>query len=105
MRYKCLTINDAKIGQIVILVNPGPHYVIGTANPAVSSRYECCGTVDRLSGPRISVRWDNGTQNTYINGELALAIHRKSILQYLNKWNPVKTKTGEYTSIWLKRIP
>lgn len=110
MSYKRLAVNDAKIGQKVILVNPGSHYFIGTANPVICSRYECCGTVSSVSESRISVKWDNGTRNTYMGNELASAIYRKKALSIRqNGWNieptTVKAESGEYISIWLKRIP
>lgn len=107
MSYKCLTANDTEIGQKVILTNPSPHYVIGAANPVIYSRYECCGTVNDISGSRIFVRWDNGTRNTYISNQLALASHREKILSSGGNIEPaiIRAEGGEYISIWLKRIP
>ena len=119
MSYKCLTVNDAEIGQEVILVNPSPHYLIGGANPVVCSRYECCGIVSGILKSRISVKWDNGTRNTYKNNELTLAIYRRKILFIKQSKPPTEYKgiewdimaktekrenIGEYTSIWLKRM-
>lgn len=54
------------IGARVKLDRPDHSYRVGPNNPAVSTKYECVGTlVDDYI-----VDWDNGTSNSYKDGEL-----------------------------------
>jgi hypothetical protein len=45
------------------------------ANPLIGTHYECVGTIDsyRMDGQSITVKWDNGTHNSYSARDLALA--------------------------------
>jgi hypothetical protein len=61
--------NPIKIGAKVRLTNPCPSYSIGKNNPAVGTKWECEGVLVSHG----TVHWDNGTQNSYKSGELALA--------------------------------
>jgi len=44
-------------------------------NPLIDTKYECQGSVREIrdSGFSISVRWDNGTSNSYNSGDLVHA--------------------------------
>lgn len=117
MSYNCLSRNNARVMDKVILVNPSPHYVIGRANPVICSQYECCGIITTVERSRISVEWDNGTRNGYMDNELALFKYRKTIQKDIQnikqkdiqnikqgKWGSksivAETENGRYISIW-----
>jgi hypothetical protein len=56
MKYEYLTVDNAKVGDKVVLANPNPCYSVGN-----------------------SVEWDNKSGNIYVDNELALS-KRKSIM-------------------------
>lgn len=99
MSYKCLTRNNAKIKDRVVLVNPNHNYIIGRMNPVIYSKYECYGTIVSIKS-RIFVVWDNGLRNGYADNELILIRYRKDM-----RWNnelkqTIETENGKYVSIW-----
>jgi len=58
-------------------VNDRVFYISGRhgkhrSNPLKGSMYECVGTVTKSEG-RVDVRWDNGSQNSYIKNDLCHA--------------------------------
>jgi hypothetical protein len=91
MKYEYLTVDNAKVGDKVVLANPNPCYSVGNANPAIDTHFFCHGTVTNVERPTISVEWDNKSGNIYVDNELALS-KRKSIMG--------GTENGKYTSIW-----
>lgn len=86
--YEYLTTHNARIKDRVILANPSSFYSINKSNPAIHSNYFCHGVVETTDNYGISVKWDNGSNNVYVSGELALSSD-KSI-----------NKNGRYISIW-----
>ena len=91
MKYEYLTVDNAKIGDKVVLANPNPRYSVSNTNPVINTHFFCCGTVTNVTNSRISVEWDNKSRNTYVDNELALS-KRKSVMG--------RTENGKYTSIW-----
>ena len=91
MNHEYLTVNNARIGDRVILANPNPRYSVGNANPVINTYFSCCGTITNMTSSRISVEWDNKSRNSYVNDELALS-KKGSVM--------AGTGSGKYTSIW-----
>lgn len=91
MEYEYLTVDNAKIGDKVVLANPNPRYSVGNTNPVINTHFFCRGTITNMTSSRISVEWDNGSRNSYMNNELALS-KKGSVI--------VEIENGKYTSIW-----
>lgn len=62
-----------KKGDRVRFVDNYKNYSIGSANPLVGTLYECEGTVENTGPISTSVKWDNGTKNSYDVNTLALS--------------------------------
>lgn len=60
-------------GDRVRFVNNCRNYTIGSSNPLVGTPYECEGTIEQAGLIGVSVKWDNGTKNTYDVKTLALS--------------------------------
>lgn len=72
MVHRYVTRENCKDGMKVKLYKPNSSYKIGSANPAIGSKYECCGTIVDYGIVSINVEWENGTSNSYRDNELIL---------------------------------
>ena len=59
-----------KKGDRVYYVHNTFGYTLGRNNPLFGSNYECEGTVRQIAGNSVSVKWDNGTYNSYTDTTL-----------------------------------
>jgi hypothetical protein len=53
-----------------VLLRQGTRYKPCPSNPTEGSKYECIGIIERIGLNHYSVRWDNGTTNGYVEGDL-----------------------------------
>jgi hypothetical protein len=90
---KLLKISQCEIGMKVVLRRPDRGYDIGTRNPALGTEWECVGTVEYVDAYEVTVDWENGTNNTYKDHELAVS--------YESDYNENEGKSsGSFISIW-----
>jgi len=72
------------IGTEVELTNPAPNYILNERNPVKGGMYFCTGNIYRIiDTSSVSVRWENGTTNSYRIQELSYA---KSMRTYNSIW-------------------
>lgn len=84
-----------KPGMIVRLTNPNPRYILGPANPAEGTEWECLG--EFVGGS--SVKWQNGTSNSYSNDELSV-FHIPEGTQIEIEESPFASNVSKCISIW-----
>lgn len=70
-KLELLSTDQCEIGMEVQLVKPDPYYAINEKNPVKGSQYECTGVIYDLGSGFISVKWKNGSTNTYKKDELS----------------------------------
>lgn len=64
---------SAAVGMLVLLKYPDPMYSIGKNNPKLGTKYECSGKITDIGFyGNVRVRWDNGYENSYKDGELII---------------------------------
>lgn len=68
-----LSYKELSVGMLVVLTKLSRSYVIGPSNPKVGTSWECVGKVVEVYDGSIDVSWENGSSNTYKNGELSSA--------------------------------
>lgn len=72
------------IGTEVELTDPSPDYILNKKNPVRGGIYSCTGNIYKiLNAHNVSVRWENGTTNSYRIQELSYA---KSMQMYNSIW-------------------
>lgn len=70
---KTLKCHEVSRGMRVVLSNPDNDYNINETNPAVGTKWECCGSVYSNGEGSMSVNWDNGCSNSYKDNELSVS--------------------------------
>ena len=68
---KRLTTINAQKGMEVLLTHPTSNYKIGNKNPAVGTKYEVAGIIEKVYTSHIFVKWYNGTTNSYLDNTLS----------------------------------
>jgi len=88
-----ITKATAVIGMTVKLAFPKQHYLIGSGNPAIGTKWECSGVITEISDDdddnTIIVEWKNGNENEYENNTLIELLSCRK-----------EPDMGRMTSIW-----
>lgn len=83
---KLITVEAAQVGMTVVLLKPDSHYIIGSNNPAVGTKYERLGKIMSKTKTSIRVKWEGSLSNTYKDNELAVIHDERHPGSFFNLW-------------------